>query len=54
MNPIETTKSGGGLGSTTTNILRKERKMETYKMLNYNHKGRIKVEGKKIKKKGNK
>ena len=54
MNPIETTKSVGGLGSTTTNILRKERKMETYKMLNYNHKGRKKVEGKKIKKNGNK
>lgn len=53
MNPLETTKSGGGLGSTTTNILRKERKTETYKLLNYNHKGRIKVEGKKIKK-GNK
>ena len=50
----ETTKSGGGLGSTTTNVLRKERKTETYKLLNYNHKGRIKVEGKNIKKKSNK
>ena len=50
----ETTKSGGGLGSTTTNVLRKERKTETYKLLSYNHKGRIKVEGKNIKKKSNK